>query len=77
MFKCIKKLLIEMYDDDGFPIGDDEVIKVGSLWHYSQNDNYRFIGGEVRLECDDLRWIEITNETLEKHFKTIEVCRHK
>lgn len=73
-YTCVEGFSIEKWDDNGFPI-DNEYVEVekGSLWLTPEEDeNYRFIDGDIRLErTDSLQWIEITKEHLEKHFKEI------
>ena len=45
--------------------------RCGEEMNYIEDKDYRFIGGEVRLENDDAEWIEITKEHLEEYFKLI------
>ena len=68
MFKCIKKLILEKYDDNGRLLEDEkfEVTK-GSEW-VKDEDGYREIDGEIRLENDDAEWIEISRKTFKEHF---------
>ena len=72
-YECIEGFLIEKCDDNGFLIENEyEEIVTGSIWFPpEENKNYRFVGGEVRLECPLNNWIEITEEHLEKYFKEI------
>lgn len=72
MYKCIKGFSIEVCDGDGFTIENEYMsINKGSIWNIPENKDYRLIGGEVRLENDEMGWIEITKEHLEEHFKLI------
>ena len=72
IYKCIKGFLIEKYDDNGFTLeGEYCVIKEGTIWHIPEDINYRFIGGEVRLESDEFGWLEVTNNSLKEHFKEL------
>ena len=72
MYECIKGFLIEVCDEDGFTIENEYMdIDKGTIWYIPEDKDYRFIGGEVRLENDDAEWIEITKEHLEEHFKLI------
>lgn len=72
MYECIKGFLIEICDGDGFTIENEYMdINKGTIWQIPEDKDYRLIGGEVRLENDELGWIEITKEHLEKHFKLI------
>jgi len=72
MYKCIRGFSIEKYDDNGFSIeGEDINIKENSIWNIPINKNYRFIGGEVRLENNEYGWIELSKEHLDEYFKII------
>lgn len=74
VYKCVEGFLIEICDDDGCIIENTyEEIKSGSIWFTPEEDtNYRFVGGEVRLEsANQLQWIEITKEHLGEYFKEI------
>jgi len=72
MYKCIKGFSIEKYDDDGFTIeGEYEVVEEGSIWHIPEDKDYRFLGGEIRLENNKLAWIELSKESIEKCFVRI------
>ena len=73
-YECIEGFFIEKCDDNGFCIENAyEEVRKGSLWFTPEEDtNYRFVGGEVRLEsANPLQWIEITKEHLGKYFKEI------
>lgn len=73
-YECIEGFLIEKCDDNGFCIENEyEEIMKGSIWlPPEENENYRFIGGEVRLEFPSSnKWIEITKEHLKRYFKEI------
>jgi hypothetical protein len=71
MYKCTDTFFIDTVDDEGFSLEDEQMtIPKGSIWNLPEED-YRFIGGEIRLESDKHGWIEITNETLEQHFVKI------
>ncbi len=72
-YKCIKEFYLEQVDDDGFPIENEYYdVPEGSIWNTPENKDYRFIGGQIRLESDDLGWIEISKETFKNNFKEIE-----
>ena len=72
MYKCIKGFSLEKCDDDGFTIeGEYETVEEGSIWNIPKDEGYRFIGGEIRLESDNLSWIEIAKEHLEKCFEEV------
>lgn len=72
VYKCVEGFLIERCDDDGRIIENTyEEIKSESIWFTPEGDkNYRFVGGEIRLESEK-QWIEITKEHLERYFKEI------
>jgi hypothetical protein len=70
VYKCIKGFSLDRCDDDGFTIeGEYEVVEEGSVWNIPADAEYRLVGGEVRLEDEESRWIEICKETLKEHFK--------
>lgn len=73
MYKCIKGFCLEICDDDGFTIdGEYTSVEKGSLWVLPEDENYRLIGGEVRLESNEFGWLEISKETLEENFELIQ-----
>lgn len=69
MYRCIKKFYLQTYDNNGFAVGI-KTVEEGTIWDIP-NDDYRFIGGEIRLENNDLGWVEITAETLKEYFEKI------
>lgn len=70
-YRCTKGFYVDSYDDNGFMLNKDgEIIESGSIW-IDRNEDYRFCGGEVRLEQKDGTWIEIPKETVDKNFKEI------
>ena len=72
MYKCIKEFSIEKCDDDGFMLENEyEIIEEGSIWFIPEDKDYRFLGGEIRLENDDMSWIEIAKESLKEYFVAI------
>ena len=74
MYKCIKEFVLEKCDNNGFTIdGSYGVIEEETIWDFPEDKNYRFIGGEIRLESheNEFDWIEITKDTLNEHFKEI------
>ena len=73
MYKCIKGFLIELCDDNGFIIENEYMdINKGTIWNIPENEDYRLIDGEVRLENKEIGWIEITKETFKNSFKLID-----
>lgn len=72
MYKCIKEFSLELYDEYGFPIENEYItIEKSSIWYIPENEDYRTIDGEVRLEDGEMGWIEITKETLKNNFKEV------
>lgn len=81
MYKCTKGFSLEKCDDDGFTLdGEYIVIEEGSTWDIPENAEYRFIGGDVRLERNkpnEVGWIEISEETLEENFEIIKSVKEE
>lgn len=72
MYKCKKGFALEKCDGDGFTLENEYVtIEEGSNWFIPEDKDYRFIGGEIRLEDEDGAWIEICNDTLKEHFEKV------
>lgn len=74
-YECIKEFSTYEVNDNGSTInedGDEESISIdkGTKWTDYEED-YRFIGGEVRLEQEDGTWLELTKETVAENFKEI------
>jgi hypothetical protein len=44
-------------------------VEKGTIWNVQQEEKYKIIGGEVRLENDNLEWLEISKEWFNAHFK--------
>lgn len=70
VYKCKESFCISKCDDNGFFVGE-MIIGNGSLWKLVVQ-NYRFIGGEIRLENAKCEWIEIPKEWLKQYFKQVE-----
>ena len=72
MYKCIKGFSLETCDGDGFTVEEEyQTIEEGSIWNLPEDKDYRLIGGEVRLESDNLGWIEMAEEDLKLHFEEV------
>ena len=70
MYKCIKGFLLKLYDDNGFIVENEYMnINKGSIWYIPEDEDYRLIDGEVRLENEEMDWIEITKETFKNNFE--------
>ena len=73
MYKCIKEFSLERYDDSGFIIENEYIdINKGTIWYIPEDEDYRLIDGEVRLENEKMDWIEITKETFKNNFELID-----
>lgn len=74
-YKCIKSFSIPKYDGDGFRTEDEDgfldemIIENETIWCVPENEDYRLVGGEVRLENDDLGWIEVSKENVQEYFE--------
>jgi len=66
--RCIKEFVVSLYDADGFETGDIKKIEKDTTWYLPEDINYRFLGGEVRLESDENGWIEIPWNEFKEHF---------
>lgn len=72
MYKCIKGFSLEKCGENGETLeGEYLPVEEGTVWCVPEDEDYRFIGGEIRLENDDLGWLEISKEMLEEHFKKV------
>ena len=70
MYKCIKGFSLKLYDDNGFIVENEYMnINKGSIWYIPEDEDYRLIDGEVRLENEKMDWIEITKETFKNNFE--------
>lgn len=73
-YECVKGFMIPKCDDNGFILEDEDVqIEAGTVWYDvdEEEEEYRFIGGEVRLEDENGTWIEISEEDLSASFKEL------
>lgn len=67
-YRCIEEFGIPMVEENGFETGENCFVEEGSTWRLDEETNY--IGGQNHLESDgELRWIEISDETLERCFE--------
>lgn len=71
-YRCVKQIVLPKVDKDGFSIENESyTTEIGSIW-YDNEEDYRLVGGEVRLELQGaLEWIEITKDDLEECFEQI------
>ena len=73
MYKCIKGFLIELCDDNGFIIENEYMnINKDTIWYIPKDEDYRLIDGEVRLENEEMDWIEVTKEAFKNNFELIQ-----
>lgn len=68
-YKCIKDMVVDIVDGDGFETGDWNIVSAGSIWEL--NNDIDYIGGENHLESEELNWIEISDKCLKEFFKEI------
>lgn len=70
-YKCIKSFNLPIADEDGDLTEADMTVENNTFWFIPENEEFRFIGGEVRLESGDSEWIEISNEIFKECFEEI------
>ena len=82
MYECIKDFSIEVVDDNGCFTEEYKIIEKGSFWCIDEDESNNMLGAEIRLiKCFDddnrIEWIEISKETLLKHFydSRSKICR--
>lgn len=64
-FKCIKELVVDKLDEYEIEIENEVVIiPVDSVWELSKHAHM----SDVRLENDDLEWLEIDFQSLKECF---------
>ena len=72
-YRCKKDVIFDRYDEDGNYVEDGITVEEGSLFERS-NQEYRLIGGEVRLDGigkDEGRWLELSETTLSIYFEEV------
>ena len=70
---CKETFQMNMFDDDGFDMEEVMCIEQGAMFQRTEDD-FRLIGGEVRLEgitADEGTWLEISEETLAEYFEEV------
>lgn len=68
-YRCIEGLVLEKADDNGFTIDNEYiVIDEGEIWFTPEDEDYRLLGGEIRLENKLGHWIQIPEDTLKECF---------
>lgn len=71
-YECVKNFSIEKCDGDGFSLDEQFIIEKQTVWNVPEDRDYRLVGGEIRLENDNLGWIEISKEDLQEYSKEAE-----
>lgn len=70
-YRCTEKFYVDSYDGNGFILNEDGVsVDKGSIW-IDREEDYRFVGGQVRLDRANGEWLELSKETVDKNFKEI------
>ena len=69
-YKCIKQLVLNYYESDGFCTDETMTVEIGEIFEAHNKYPYNIVGGDdcIHLENDDGRWIEIYPDTLSEHF---------
>jgi hypothetical protein len=70
-YKCISGFTVSICNGDGFETDEQMIIETDTFWYTPEDENYRLVGGEVRLESDEIGWIEISKETLKECFEEV------
>ena len=69
--KCSISFPINRHDDNGHSMDNlDITIDKGTIWDVEEED-FRDIGGDIRLTNNDLVWIEIPIEIFVGNFKVL------
>lgn len=73
-YKCIKPLLLDRYDENGFLEEDNAMqIEVGEIFEADEDCDYLLIADKPALRLENARrWIEIYPDTLAEYFERIE-----
>ena len=73
-YKCIKPLLLDRYDDNGFLEEEDAMPReVGEVYDIDDDIcDYLLVANKPALRLENERhWIEIYPDTLAEHFKEV------
>lgn len=73
-YECINPIMLEKYDDNGFPTNRPLVIKKGEKFECDTECQKRLVGSyheTLRLSNKE-HWIEITKENLRTNFVEVE-----
>jgi len=72
LYKCIKTF--EFNNDYESVCRDNPpiiTVRKKSIWSIPELDDYREVGGDIRLEDADGNWLEISDYTFKKYFKPL------
>lgn len=69
-YQSLETFYLDKKDDNGFSTEAEVVIEADSIWTDNEEE-YRFIGGEVRLESNDGLWIELPRRMLNTYFREL------
>lgn len=69
-YKCVKTLVLDLYDDDGYSTDETMAVEVGETFEVKNRYPYNIVGGAdcVHIENDDGRWLELMPKTIAEHF---------
>ena len=75
-YKCIKQLVLNMYDDDGASREEQMIVDVGDVYTVCEDFEQLYVAVKpaIHLELqDDFNhlWIEVYPETLAEYFEEI------
>ena len=69
-YNCIKQLVLDYYESDGFCTDETMTVEIGEIFEAHNKYPYNIVCGAdcIHLENDDGRWVEIYPDTLYEHF---------
>ena len=77
-FKCIKPLILDKYDDDGFLLENEQaIVDIGEVYETCEDYNERlFVACKPAIHLERVHenidsWIEIYPETLKEYFEEV------
>lgn len=71
-YRCKKDFSVDNYTEDGFELENKYFeVECNSIWELYPDD-FRVIGGEIRLINDYCEWLEISRNQLKELFEEIE-----
>lgn len=66
-YVCSVAFCVDMYDNDGFSTGEYLMVEVGDEYE-TDDSEFRLLGGQVRLECENGNWLELPQEYVDSFF---------